>query len=271
MALPPVGAQLMVLGGHPTLKYSIETQTDLVLDILVEAGYDGVEGGPRNAAAYRQALDARGLRYGGSHVGMAALSDVPPLISYLQTLGSRDICNSGLRQWNGRGAEDYHQAAIILNEAGRAFCDAGITLHYHHHEFEFEKVEGQKTGLDILLGETDPSAVDLCVDIAWVQKGGSDPAAFIQEHQDRISYLHFKDYNADGWTELGSGQVDITGVHAGAACASSYPLGHGGTGHDAARPTGEPHPQPPATCGIRLGIERACKKNSPAAIAAGLV
>ncbi|MGI4789412.1 MAG: sugar phosphate isomerase/epimerase family protein, partial [Janthinobacterium lividum] len=146
------------------------------------------------------------------HVGMGSLSNVPPLIEYLQALGSNNICNSGLVQWHERSADDYRQAAKILNEAGHAFLDAGINLHYHHHEFEFEKVEGDKTGLDILMGETDSAAVDLCVDIAWVQKGGSSPAEFLQKHQDRITYLHFKDYNADGWTELGSGEVDIASV-----------------------------------------------------------
>ena len=93
MSLPPVGCQLLVFGGH----LDIETQTDLILDSLVEAGYAAVEGGPADAALYRQKLDARGLRYGGSHVTLPALRDLPPLISYLQTLGSADICNSGRR------------------------------------------------------------------------------------------------------------------------------------------------------------------------------
>ena len=213
MALPLLGAQLMVLGGHPTLKYDIATQTDLILNSLAAAGYAGVEGGPRDAAAYKAALDARGLRYGGSHTTLAALDDPAPLIDYLQTLGSRDLCNSGLRSWHERSAADYHDAAAVLNRAGAQLRDAGITLHYHHHDFEFETVEGDKTGLDILLGETDPACVDLCVDIAWVQKGGGDPAEFLVQHQDRISYLHFKDYNADGeWTELGRGVVNIGGV-----------------------------------------------------------
>ena len=213
MALPPIGAQLMVLGGHPTIKYDITAQTDLILDSLAASGYAVVEGGPRDAAAYKQALDARGLRYGGSHVSLTALENPAPLAEYLQTLGSRDICNSGLRSWHERSAADYHDAAAVLNAAGQRFRDAGITLHYHHHEFEFEKVEGEKTGLDILLGETDPAFVDLCVDIAWVQKGGQDPGQFLTQHQDRVSYLHFKDYSAEGdWTELGRGMVNITGV-----------------------------------------------------------
>ncbi len=216
MALPPIGAQLMVLSGHPAIKYDLDTQTDLVLDSLATAGYAGVEGGPRDAAAYKQALDARGLRYGGSHVSLAALADagsIDALIAYLQTLGSRDLCNSGLRSWQERSAADYHDAAQVLNAAGQRFEAAGITLHYHHHDFEFEEVEAGKTGLDILLGKTDPAFVDLCVDIAWVQKGGLDPAQFLLQHQDRVSYLHFKDYAADGgWTELGRGVVNIRGV-----------------------------------------------------------
>lgn len=213
MALPPIGAQLMVLGGHPTIKYDIGAQTDLILDSLAAAGYAGVEGGPQDAAAYKQALDARGLRYGGSHVTLGALENAAQLTQYLQTLGSRDICNSGLHQWFDRSAADYRQAAAVLNDAGQRFRNAGITLHYHHHEFELEEVEEGKTGLAILLGETDPACVDLCVDIAWVQKAGLDPAEFLVRHQERISYLHFKDYNAEGeWTELGRGVVNISAV-----------------------------------------------------------
>lgn len=212
MPLPPLGAQLMVFGGNPALKYDINTQTDLVLDSVAEAGYEAVEGGARDAAAYRRALDARGLRYGGSHVLLPSLDDVTPLIAYLQAVDSRDICNSGLRVWDDRSADDYRAAVSTLNQAGRAFRREGIHLHYHHHDFEFEVVEGDKTGMDILLEGLDPEAVDLCVDIAWVTKGGSDPAAYLMQHKDRVGYLHFKDFGADGWAELGRGQVDIAGV-----------------------------------------------------------
>ena len=76
--------------------------------------------------------------------------------------------------------------------------------------------------------------MDLCVDIAWVQKGGLDPAEFLRQHKDRISYLHLKDYNEEGWTELGSGVVNISGVMQRAARIPAYPLGNGRAGHDPA-------------------------------------
>ena len=212
MPLPPLGAQLMVFGGHPTLKYDIQTQADLILDSVAEAGYAAVEGGPRDAAAYKRALDARGLRYGGSHVLLPALENVAPLITYLQAVDSHDICNSGLRVWHNRSADDYRDAVSVLNKAGRVLRSEGIHLHYHHHDFEFQAVEGETTGMEILLAGLDPEAVDLCVDIAWVQKGGSDPASYLTEHKDHVGYLHFKDFDADGWTELGRGQVDIGSI-----------------------------------------------------------
>ena len=58
---------------------------------------------------------------------------------------------------------------------GKQFRDEGIHLHYHNHDFEFLKVDGNKTGMDILMEGLDFRVVDLCVDVAWVMRGGDDP------------------------------------------------------------------------------------------------
>ena len=208
MALPPVGAQLLVFGG----KYNIDTQTDVVLDSVARAGYAAVEGGSHDAARYRQMLDERGLVYGGSHVSLPVLQDVKPLVEYLRVVGGSDLCNSGLLRWGDLNVEDYRQAIPLLNEAGRQLQDAGVRFHYHHHDFEFKKVDGDKSGMDLLMDGLDPDAVDFCVDVAWVQKGGENPADYLVKHKDRIGYLHFKDFNDEGWIELGQGKVDFAAV-----------------------------------------------------------
>ena len=207
-SMPPLGLQLIVFGGH----FDINTQTDEVLDAIAEAGYSAVEGGAQDAVLFRKYLDDRGLRYGGSHVGPGALRNVTPLVDYLRVMDAHDICNSGLIQWNDRTAEDYRQTIKILNEAGRRLRDEDIHLHYHNHDFEFDKADGEKTGFDLLLDGLDPQAVDFCVDVAWVQKAGHDPAEFLHRHADRIGYLHLKDYDAEGWKELGQGLVDWPSV-----------------------------------------------------------
>ena len=208
MPLPPVGTQLIVFGG----KYNVERDIEAILDTLQKAGYDGVEGGPKDAQAYRKMLDARGLRYSGAHVTLPNLADVTSLVADLKTLGSSDVCNSGLLSWNDRTAGDYRASIAALNEAGRKLRAQGIHLHYHNHDFEFEKVEGDKTGMDLLIEGLDPQACDLCVDVAWVQKGGHNPVEFLERHKAIIGYVHLKDFDSEGWTELGRGEVDLGAI-----------------------------------------------------------
>lgn len=209
MSLPPVGAQLIVFGK----SYNINTDTDLILDCVTRAGYAGVEGAAKDTATYRQKLDARGLRFGATHVGLQGLLNVEKLIAMLATLGGSDVNNSALMTWDGRTLADYQEGIRVLNDAGRRLRAAGIHLHYHNHDFEFEQVDGAgKTGMELLLEGLDFSVVDLCVDVAWVMRGGSDPAAFLHEHKDKVGFLHFKDHDGDKWTELGTGKVNFAAI-----------------------------------------------------------
>ena len=213
----------------------------------------------------KKALDARGLRYGGSHVLLPNLRDVRPLIDYLHAVDSRDICNSGLMTWGNLSADDYRQAVLLLNEAGRAFRQESIHLHYHHHDFEFQAVEGATTGMDILLEGLDPEAVDLCVDIAWVQKGGSDPAEYLRRHKGphRLPALQgFRRGRMDG---VRSGGSRHRRRDAGPAGDAQRPLGHSGAGHDPRGPARKHRRQPPLPAGDVRVLEpsRRCAPPSP--------
>lgn len=208
MKLPPVGLQLIVFGK----RYSIERDTDAILDAVAKAGYKGVEGAARDVATYRRKLQERNLVCGGYHVNLKALEDVRSLAKRLHELGCHDVCNSGLAAWEKRSLEDYREAIAALNRAGRTLRGEGIRLHYHNHDFEFQKVDGPKTGMDLLIDGLDPDAADLCVDVAWVMRAGADPVSFLREHKDRIGYIHLKDHDGTDWTELGRGKLDLAGI-----------------------------------------------------------
>jgi len=208
MKLPPVGAQLLVFGK----KYNTDRDADLILDAVAAAGYAAVEAGPKDAKAFRRKLEQRRLKFGGMHVGLKQLLDVKPIVKYLSDLGGTDVCNSALMTWEGRSSDDYREGIAALNRAGKELRRHGIHLHYHNHDFEFQPVHGARTGMDLLLEGLDPEAVDLCVDVAWVYRGGLDPAEFLQNHADMVGYLHFKDWNGGKWAELGNGKVDFAAI-----------------------------------------------------------
>ncbi|MHB9134325.1 MAG: sugar phosphate isomerase/epimerase family protein [Armatimonadota bacterium] len=207
-SLPPVGVQLIVFGS----KYNVNTDTDVILDSIAKAGYAAVEGGGKDAELFRKKLDERGLAFAATHVTPSNLLDLKPMVTYLNTLGGHDVCNSGLFTWNDRSLEEYKKAIKTLNEAGRSLRNEGIHLHYHNHDFEFEKVDADKNGMDILLDGLDFDVVDLCVDVAWVMRGGDNPAEYLRKHQDRIGYLHFKDFDGTDWAELGQGKVNFAEI-----------------------------------------------------------
>jgi len=82
-------------------------------------------------------------------------------------------------------AEDIAPAAAKIKAAGKLFL-------YHNHRFEFERFNG-KTGMDILLENSDKSAFKFTFDTYWAQAGGVDPAQFIKDYKDNIFVTHLKD------------------------------------------------------------------------------
>lgn len=206
MALPPIGAQLLVF----SKQFDMKTQMEDVLDSVKDSGYAGVEAGGSDADALKRWLDARGLVHGGMHFTPSHLRDVEPIVDFAKVTGCRHVSNSGLLVWQERSLDDYKKTIAILNDAGRKLKDAGMQLHYHHHDFEFEKVDGNVTGMDLLHENLDPDAVDFNFDVAWIQKGGQNPAEYLRKYKDRTTYLHFKDFDESGdWTELGRGVVNF--------------------------------------------------------------
>src|SRR5690606_15803522 len=96
--------------------------------------------------------------------------------------------------------------------------DAGVTLAYHNHEYEFVDLGDGVTGYDILLAETDPELVAFELDLYWSMIVDADPVALIQDNPGRFPLLHVKDAHtvtdADGtqsttFATVGQGFLDF--------------------------------------------------------------
>ena len=211
MSTPPVGAQLIIFGK----KYPFEENADLVLDALKKAGYVAIEGGLKDPKVLKQKLDARGMKQGGLHsVPRNIQENTQGLIDALKVNNSTDISNSGCYDWKFATVADVGYTIKVLNDAGKKFRENGIHLHYHNHDIEFTtKVLGKRV-MDILIDELDPNCCDLCVDVAWVMRGGDDPAEFLRKHKDKVGYLHFKDWDGTKWVPCGKGKVDFKSIKA---------------------------------------------------------
>jgi len=207
-----IAAQLMTV--HEYMK----TPEDIyaTLKKLREIGYIAVQAsfayiGPIDLKLLRSYVDELGMEICGTHVPYERIvNDTAALIEEHHLMGSPFI---GLGAIVGdRTEEGYKRFAESLAAPAKMISDAGMKFTYHNHDFEFLKF-GQRTGMDIIIDNSDPDTFKLLPDIYWLQLGGIIPSAFLLEHANRIAYVHFKDakYSANcklEMTEVGNGNIN---------------------------------------------------------------
>ena len=182
---------------------------------VAKIGYAGVElagTGGLSANALRGVLDENNLRVCGSHIGMDVIeATMGKVVEENLALGNSRIVIPYLGEDRRQGAAGYTATAKKMNNLGESLRSLGMTLCYHNHDFEFKKQDDGRTGMEILLAETDPMLVKAEVDTYWVLVAGYDPVEFIQSHKGRIPLMHIKDRNpADGsFAEVGTGDLPL--------------------------------------------------------------
>jgi len=107
-----------------------------------------------------------------------------------------------------------------LDASGAVLHEAGLTLSYHNHAHEFRKL-GDSTILEAIYAKTNPENLRAELDTYWIQYGGANPTAWVEEMAGRMPLLHLKDFavNAENQpmiAEVGSGNIDFASVVAAA-------------------------------------------------------
>ena len=202
--------------------YSLRHAGDLPvqLDIARDSGFRIVELIGSNlveAETTRALLDARGLTAQSSHLSMDDLRNrFDETVSAAQTIGlsllampalppdQRDLDADG---WRAVGAE--------LGELSKRMKDSGIDLAYHNHDWEMRPLADGSLPLAVLLEAGADDGLLWQGDLAWVIRGGQDPAALIDRFGDLLTAVHVKDIaptgeaeDEDGWADVGHGTVD---------------------------------------------------------------
>jgi inosose dehydratase len=222
-----VGAQLYVW----LQQYGDKIQDHMpgMLDIVEAAGYAGVEGwlswfeSQEKAERIAALLEERNLKILALyhdcvvHDANEAAENIARLLRLAETAkayGCNAInFNPAPISWNeplNKSDEQLHVQADSLNEIGRGLREMGMTLLVHNHDAEMrENAKEHRANLEL----TDPELVFFCLDPDWIQKGGQDAIALVEEAAPRLKSLHLRNAKAGVWLEaLGEGDVDYQQV-----------------------------------------------------------
>jgi len=185
---------------------------------VAELGYDGVE-----LAGYhgltpieiKKLLDQLGLKTAACHVPLDQLeNNLAQVIEDQKILGSKYIVCPYLMP-DRRSESDYKALILFLDQAGEICQREGISLCYHNHDFELDRLADGRMALEAIFAETNPDRVKAELDIYWLTKAGEKPAEWIERYKNRTPLVHLKDMTTDEeqfFAELGTGGVDLDAV-----------------------------------------------------------
>jgi sugar phosphate isomerase/epimerase len=176
-----------------------EAEKDLlsVLKELKKIGYDGVEfagfygHSADEVAAY---LRETGLKALSSHVPFDLIQGDPQgTIDYHKQIGCPFIAIPFLGDATRPGAKLFAKTIREIYAFGKLCAEAGITLLYHNHDFEFVEVSGQY-GLDFLYDAVPAEYLQTELDTCWINIAGENPADFVRKYAGRCPVIHLKDF-----------------------------------------------------------------------------
>jgi sugar phosphate isomerase/epimerase len=186
------------------------------LSALKTIGYEAVELfnlGAIPVDTVRRILEDTGVTACSAHAdSQRLLSDPGSVATMLHTLGCAAVAYPYPRNQDLSTQEGVTHLVRQLSSAGSLLHAEGISLFYHNHSLELQRL-GNSTVLQMILQQTDPKMVGMELDTYWLQAGGVNPAKWIERCAGRAALLHVKDYRVSGdgkplFAEIGAGNLD---------------------------------------------------------------
>lgn len=197
-----------------------ETQARDTIGKMKAAGYDGIElcgfmihpaglmvrlmtkaagmpVGKGGKLDWKGLVKDSGLQVVSLHTDLGSVERDPAAVAAeAKDLGTKYAVITGMYRFAYGEEKAVRDLAERLNRAGEAVRKEGVSLLYHNHNCELQRVSSTRRGYDILLEETDPAAVNFEFDSYWFAEGGADPLEWMERLGSRMQLWHINDRGA---------------------------------------------------------------------------
>lgn len=216
MNINQIAAQLF------TVRDYMRTETEFKETIkkLKDIGYSAVQLsglGFNNYEYTKSVLEEYDMKVCATHYGYDRMQkDFDKVVAEHNGYNCQYIGLGSMPGEYSKDKEGFLKFSKDFTELARRFKGEGLNLIYHNHNFEFERFDGRRTGMDILYEETNPKAVGFELDTYWIQAGASNPVDWIYKVQGRMDVVHFKDMeiieSQQHMAEVGEGNLNWAAI-----------------------------------------------------------
>lgn len=184
-----------------SVRDDLEKDFEGTLRKVKAMGYEGVEFAGLygyKPAEVKKLLDEIGLIPVSAHVPFVDLmADPEGMVNDYAEIGCKYIAIPYLTPEYRPNGEKFAEVIEGAKVLGKAAKERGLTLLYHNHDFEFEKINGEYA-LDILYKSVPSDLLQTQIDTCWVNVAGEDPAAYLEKYAGRSPVVHLKDFVMPG-------------------------------------------------------------------------
>ncbi len=187
----------------------------------LEDGNDGTHG--YTMAAYKAMLAENNLEIVSASASFEELRDNPQqaLDRALQYGAKYMVCFWIPHVKDKFGMEDTKKAIRVFNKVGKMYKQAGVTVAYHPHGYEFGRHK-DKTLMDYMIQKS--KYFDFEMDVYWFALPGEDPVAWLRRYPNKFKLMHLKDCekgtavdfsghsDVENNVVLGTGQLDMVAI-----------------------------------------------------------
>jgi sugar phosphate isomerase/epimerase len=173
-----------------------------VMRQIKEMGYDGVElaglyGMSPNEV--KVVLDKVNLVPISAHVPIVdMLEDAEKVARNYQIIGCRYIAIPYLPEEYRYPKEGYTTFLRGVGKISDIMKKHGLTLLYHNHDFEFQKMSNGNFVLNDIYQQISSDKLQTELDLCWVKVAGEDPSSYMDQYAGRCPIVHYKDFIKEG-------------------------------------------------------------------------
>lgn len=184
----PIGVQLY------SVRDALVHDFEGVVRKVASFGYQGVETAgfpgttPQAAADLFKSLN---LQVPSAHIALPLGEKRDEVLETMRILGAKYLVCPFIPKDEYQTVESTIAVCSRLNEANKVARDAGLTLLYHNHEWEYSPL-GSTYPYKVMQEHLDPT-IGFEIDTYWVKTAGLDPVAVIEELGVRVPLIHIKD------------------------------------------------------------------------------
>ncbi len=193
------------------------------LKMMVDMGYQSMElcsppGYTEYGFGFLESFKAPELKKMINDTGMSCISchygfnelkeNAQARMDFAKELGLTQMVVASLQLPDNATLDDWKKAADELNPLGELAAKNGLTLAFHNHNKEFEKLEGELI-YDAILQRMDPKLIKLQFQV-WVIIAGYQAADYFRKYPGRFISAHLYDWSGTGeeMVPVGKGKVD---------------------------------------------------------------